>query len=337
MFENARIKLTAWYLGIIMLISILFSIVIYTGINAELQRIERMQLRFQEDLDEGFIPPPNVRIARTLRADPAVIKAARARLLTILGLINIAILGFSGGAGYFLAGRTLKPIKEMVEEQKRFITDSSHELRTPLTSLRTEIEVALRNNKLSLSDTKNLLASNLEEVLSLQLLTDNLLELAHNGSPIKKDESIVLVSKIAKASIRKVESMALKKKIKIINKVTDCEIRGVEERLIECFVILLDNAIKYSPEESEINISCKSTKESVIVTIQDKGIGISKQNLPKIFDRFFRADASRSKNEGYGLGLSIAKSILDAHGAIATVNSTLGKGTTFKLSFRNDS
>ena len=178
MFENARIKLTAWYLGIIMLVSILFSVVIYTGINAELERIEHMQLRFQEDLEEGIIPPSNIRIERTLKADPAVIKAARARLLTILGLINLAILGISGGAGYFLAGRTLKPIREMVEEQKRFIADSSHELRAPLTSLRTEIEVALRNTKLNLSDAKKLLVSNLEEVLSLQLLSDNLQNLS---------------------------------------------------------------------------------------------------------------------------------------------------------------
>ncbi len=337
MFENARIKLTAWYLGIIMLVSILFSVVIYTGINAELERIEHMQLRFQEDLEEGIIPPSNIRIERTLKADPAVIKAARARLLTILGLINLAILGISGGAGYFLAGRTLKPIREMVEEQKRFIADSSHELRTPLTSLRTEIEVALRNTKLNLSDAKKLLVSNLEEVLSLQLLSDNLLELAHNGNPIKKDESIVSLSKIVKASVRKVEKMAAMKKIKIINSTGDQEIRGVEERLIECIVILLDNAIKYSPDKTSIKISSKQTKEFVIVTIQDKGIGISKQHLPKIFDRFFRADPSRSKNEGYGLGLSIAKSIMDAHDATIEVESALGKGTTFKLSFRNDS
>ena len=337
MFENARIKLTAWYLGIIMLLSILFSVVIYTGINAELERIEHMQLRFQEDLEEGIIPPSNIRIERTLKADPAVIKAARARLLTILGLINLAILGISGGAGYFLAGRTLKPIREMVEEQKRFIADSSHELRTPLTSLRTEIEVALRNTKLNLSDAKKLLVSNLEEVLSLQLLSDNLLELAHNGNPIKKDESIVSLSKIVKASVRKVEKMAAMKKIKIINSTGDQEIRGVEERLIECIVILLDNAIKYSPDKTSIKISSKQTKEFVIVTIQDKGIGISKQHLPKIFDRFFRADPSRSKNEGYGLGLSIAKSIMDAHDATIEVESALGKGTTFKLSFRNDS
>jgi signal transduction histidine kinase len=326
----------AWYLGIIMLVSILFSVVIYTGINSELQRIEGMQLRFQDDLEEGIILPQNVRIERTLRADPDVIKAARARLLTILGLINLSILGMSGGAGYFLAGRTLTPIKRMVEEQKRFIADSSHELRTPLTSLRTELEVALRNTGLNLSDTKKLLESNLEEVLNLQLLSDNLLELAHNDTPIKKDASIVSLAKITKASIRKVESMAAKKRITITDTVGDEQIRGVEERLVECFVIFLDNAIKYSPKESKIKISSKQNKDSIVVRIQDKGIGISKQNLPKIFDRFFRADASRSKNEGYGLGLSIAKSILDSHSATATVDSTLGRGTTFKLSFRND-
>ena len=127
------------------------------------------------------------------------------------------------------------------------------------------------------------MVSNLEEVVSLQLLSDNHLELAHNGNPIKKDESIVLVSKIAKASIRKVESMALKKKIKIINKVNDCEIRGVEERLIECFVILLDNAIKYSPEESEIKLCNLFLMEIHLLSVYDVIIEYEKNYyLPKI-------------------------------------------------------
>ena len=337
MFEKARLKLTAWYVGILMLVSILFSVAIYSGINAELQRIERMQLRFQEDLEDGFIPPPQVRIQRTLRADPAIIKASLIRLLTILGLINFIILGIGGGAGYFLAGRTLRPIKNMVEDQKRFITDSSHELRTPLTSLRTEIEVALRNKSLNIANAKKLLMSNLEEVLSLQLLSDNLLQLAHNGNPINRAQSNILLSEAISSSIKKVESLAAKKKITIINEVGNHTIKGIETRITECFVILLDNAIKYSPVDSEIKISSKKNKESVAVVIKDNGIGISKENLPKIFDRFFRADSSRSKDEGYGLGLSIAKSILDAHNASITVESAPSKGTTFKLSFRNDS
>src|SRR5690349_4348223 len=144
MFENARLKLTAWYLVIIMAISLMFSCVIYTSINTEFQRFERIQLRIHEDIQEGFpIPPP-----RFGRPDPEMIEESRKRVVLILAVINVSILFLSGIAGYFLAGRTLKPIKKMVEEQRRFVTDASHELRTPLTALRSEIEVGLRNKQL---------------------------------------------------------------------------------------------------------------------------------------------------------------------------------------------
>ena len=144
MFKSARLKLTAWYLLIIMLISILFSIAIYSEINADLGRLEHYQeLRKQRDLQFAPPLPPNPELDRNVVAE------ARDRITLILFLVNFGILVVSGGSAYFLAGRTLKPIKDMVDEQNRFITDSSHELRTPLTSLRSEIEVNLRDKNLS--------------------------------------------------------------------------------------------------------------------------------------------------------------------------------------------
>jgi len=151
MFQRARLKLTAWYLVIIMTISLMFSLVIYQSINIEFQRFERVQLKIQEDMQEG-LPFPHSRdhFIYFGKPDPTVIADARKRLIILLSFINFSILVLSGVAGYFLAGRTLRPIKKMVDEQKRFITDASHELRTPLTSLRSEIEVNLRNKNLSL-------------------------------------------------------------------------------------------------------------------------------------------------------------------------------------------
>ena len=138
MFERTRVRLTAWYLLIIMAISLLFSMVIYSMVNADFVRFERMQVRMQEDIEQGLIPAP----PRYHGIDLEDIKEARIRLITTLGFVNLAIIVVAGGAGYFLAGRTLKPIKESMDEQRRFISDSSHELRTPLTSLRSEIEVS---------------------------------------------------------------------------------------------------------------------------------------------------------------------------------------------------
>src|SRR3989344_858512 len=176
MFQSARIKLTIWYTLIIMLISLSFSLAIYKVLGSELDRLDRTQrLRIERGLPERpFLTPStdlDQRIPRRFFLDPELLKETRERLGLILALINLVILAISAASGYFLSGRTLKPIKEMVEEQNRFITDASHELRTPLTTLKTEIEVNLRNKKLSVEEAKAILKSNLEEVNNLQVLS----------------------------------------------------------------------------------------------------------------------------------------------------------------------
>jgi signal transduction histidine kinase len=244
----------------------------------------------------------------------------------------LAILGISTGGGWFLAGKTLKPIKEMVDEQGRFITDASHELRTPLTSLKTEIEVNLRDKKLTLEEAKKLLKSNLEEVNSLQSLSDGLIKLTQyqkgsNGLIFTE----VTLSSISKEAIKKIESLAQNKKIEIVNKISDLKIQGDKQTLIELLVIFLDNAIKYSSSQTKIKLNTEKTDHHVSLSINDEGIGIEKKDLPHLFDRFYQSNQARTKSPtmGYGLGLSIAKQIVDKHHGLIRVQSRLGKGTTF--------
>ncbi len=288
MFENARLKLTAWYLVIIMTISLLFSFTIYTSINLELSRFERMQIRLQEDIREGNVMrlPPRDHFIHIGSPDPKFIEDSRRRLIAALGLINLSILFLSGLAGYFLAGRTLRPIKKMVDDQKRFITDASHELRTPITALRSEIEVALRNKTLSLADSKKLFISNLEEVVSLQSLSDNLLELAQNGKLVDpKNMKEVSLMTVVKTAMKKVEPLAGKKKITISNSIKERKLQGIPERLTEVFVILLDNAIKYSAEKSTVKIVSKGNEKQVeICRIFLKGfIALQNREINVIF------------------------------------------------------
>lgn len=335
MFERARLKLTAWYLLIIMTISLLFSFAIYSSINNELHRFERMQVKFETQLQEGIILyPPQDHFIRVVRPDPTFINNARQRVLLALGIINLAVLFSSGAAGYFLAGRTLAPIKKMVDEQHRFITDASHELRTPITSLRSEIEVGLRKKDLSLTDAKRILESNLEEVIHLHALSDNLLELAQNGKIVDPGHfETVSLSTLVEAAIKKVEPLAAKKQINLVSTGNDKEIQGIPDRLTEVFVILLDNAIKYSPKKSEVTVVSKSGKDTVSVSVTDAGVGIQKEDLPHIFERFFRVSKSRNKTKvpGYGLGLAIAKKIVEAHKGSIIVLSKKPKGTTFTV------
>lgn len=333
MFQSARIKLTAWYVLIIMFISVLFSVVIYSGINRELERFRHIrQLRLEREQTGLFTPPPPFRDNPDLNPEEYV--RAEERLAFILFLINMSILGLSAIASYFLAGKTLRPIKEMVDEQNQFITDASHELRTPLTILRSEIEVNLRDKNLTLPDAKILLSSNLEEVIRLQSLSNNLMELAqyqksNNAVSLQK----LSLSDIAKNAVKKMIPLAQQKNIKIVNKIKEYLITGNEQSLTELFIILLDNAIKYSNEKTKINIISHRTNHHIGVAIEDQGIGISKADMSHIFDRFYRADKSRTKEKisGYGLGLSIAKKIVESHKGTIRVESKLGKGSVFTI------
>ena len=323
-----------------MVISILFSVIIYANVNSDLVQIEERQRRmyerqkavhklFERLREEGIIDSP---MADQPQQNLEIVAEARRRFILMLAVINMGILGVSGIAGYFLAGRTLRPIQDMLSEQRRFIADASHELRTPLTSLRSEIEVSLSDTKLSLPGAKHVLRSNLEDVIRLQSLSDNLLTLAQFEKNTLPQFAKVRLADIINDAVRKIAGLAKKKNTAIQFKGgRQYSINGNAESLTELFVILLDNAIKYSPRGGKVTIASSKINQHLKVAISDKGIGIEKKDIEKIFDRFFRADSSRTKTEtaGYGLGLAIAKKIAEQHGGDISVKSTLGKGSTF--------
>ena len=345
MFHSARLKLTSWYLLIIMLISISFSVAIYIGTCQELEwGFRRAEIRHQaEELD---ISMPRYWQRHSENLDPRLqnlrprlflvedLETVKSRIGSQLLIVNGVILLFSAGAGYFLAGRTLAPIRTAMEEQKRFVADASHEFRTPLTALKTSMEVALRDKKLSLSEAREVIKSNLEDIDGLQLLSNNLLNLTNlqsNGQKLVfKDIDIAQVFKNAH---RKILPLAKEKNIEIKAKVKKQNIQANREGLEEMMLIFLDNAVKYSFPKGKVMVRTKIDKKHLILEIKDMGIGIAKEDVSHIFDRFYRVDQSRSKENisGYGLGLSLAKRIIEIHRGSVAVSSVLGKGTTFAI------
>ncbi len=332
MFKSARLKLTFWYLLIIMLISFSFSVVIYQVIGHEIERVARaQQLRFERRFgffDDLPFPPPQI--------DLEIIDESKRRLILTLAVVDTSILLISGVLGYFLAGLTLSPIQKMIDEQNRFISDSSHEFRTPLTSLKSAFEVNLRDRSLKLPQARNLIRESIVEVDKLQNLSDQLLTLAqyqkpNNHLPFHR----VNLKTILSQALKKVSPIAQKKSIKIKSSLIDCHLQGYQENLTDLFVIILDNAIKYSRPNKEITVSIRKTDGRVEASIADQGIGISPKDLPHIFDRFFRADQARSNNNssGYGLGLAIAKEIVARHQGSIGVKSQPGLGSIFTISF----
>jgi len=332
MFRSARIKLTLWYLLIIMSISLVFSGIIYRIATKELEiGFKRVQQRFWEDEEFG----PFLRLPRkTERLRPLFtkgLKQAKRRIIWRLVAINGVIFVFSATAGWFLAGKTLKPIEQALEEQKRFVADASHELRTPLATLKTSNEVALKDKKLSLEEAKKLIKSNLEEIENLETLTNNLLTLAsleENGRKLNFQK--VDIKKVIMGAYQKILPLALKKKIKIKIEDEGGEIFGDEESLEKMVLVFLDNAVKYTPEGGKVWLKTWQEKGKLILEIKDAGMGINKNDLPHIFERFYRADKVRAKG-GFGLGLALAKRIIELHHGSVKVASQLGKGAKFTI------
>lgn len=329
MFHNARLRLTFWYLFIIALISLSFSTIIYRDVANELERgftIAEQRLRALS------IPStPKYKVKLLLEDE---LNAAKHVVLLRLFIINGFILITAGLGGYFLAGKTLQPIETMVNDQKRFVADASHELRTPLTSIKTEIEVALREKKLNTKSLQQLLKSNLEEIDKMKKFTDYLLSLSRyevQGKDLLM-ERVNLKEIIEEA--QKVNSILAKGKHILIDlELEKVEIKGNKASLVELISIFINNAVKYSEKGKSINIRLRKERRNVIIIFKDEGIGIPKQDIPHIFDRFYRADISRNKEttDGFGLGLSIARSIVDAHKGEIKVDSKMNEGSTFTI------
>lgn len=319
MFTAARLKLTAWYLVILTIIISVFSLAIYRYSVYEIQRGFDLQSR-------RFLSVP-------LYLEEEFMSEIRRRIAIRLVLINLVILGVSGIAAYFLAGETLRPIEESVEAQKRFIADASHELKTPLTALKTEIEVSLRDPRLTLPAAKSLVKSNLEEVDKLKKFTDYLLSLSRYdtaGSRLTKEP--VNLAEAVRAAINRHRVPLRAKKLTLNSSLQPITISANAAGLTELASIILDNAVKYTPAGGRIDVSVKRSGRKALLMVSDTGIGIKPADLPHIFDRFYRAESSRSKiqADGYGLGLSIAKSIVAAHGGDLTAASSAGH-TTFTV------
>lgn len=333
MFKQARIRLTAWYLLIITIISFSFSFLIYGILDREINRFANSQ-RNRIERNLVIINPnsPPKSIGTVTLVDQDLIDDSRHRLLLNLLIINGFIITVSGIFSYFLAGRTLSPIQKMTEDQKRFISDASHELRTPITAMKSLFEVNLRDKNLDLKEARNVINTGIDQTNRLQKLSDSLLEISRLENNIQKPIFEVLdFPKIITDSIKQIEPKAKAKKIKLISKTQPSKISGDNSRLIELFIIFIDNAIKYSSENTTIKIISHTKKNQIITKIIDQGIGISDKDLPRIFDRFYQSDIARTKTKesGYGLGLSIAQKIIQLHHGDVSVKSQVDNGTTF--------
>ncbi len=258
---------------------------------------------------------------------------ATEHILTQLLIANSAIFVVGGGLSYVLARKTLEPIEEAHHSLEQFTADASHELRTPIAVMKSEIEVALMQKNLTHNEIKELLGSNLEELNRLTALTEGLLAVARKSEnfPVLKRQPL---QPIIMSAIKKMQTLAKNKNITI-----QCE--ALEKRYVHTnaedlqavIVILLDNAIKYSHPNSSMEIRVNTKRDRVAIEIIDYGVGITADDLPHVFERFYRADTSRAQTvSGHGLGLAIAQQLVERlHGNIA-LSSSPNKSTVATIS-----
>lgn len=313
-FDKAVVKLTLIYTGILAVICLGFSCVFWLTTDHELNRpfypkTEVVQTEISDDSINIILRQKN--------------EQTRFGLFINLMVINASVLILGAVASYFLAKWTLDPIEKMTEQQSQFISNASHELRTPLTALAMENEVTLRDKTMTKNDLVDVIESNLEETKKLQKLTNYLLKLGQDGD-IKLSE--IAVKKIAQNAIERNESFASAKKIKIENNIKAFKLKANSEALENILATLIENAIKYSPEKTTIKIGAKNGK----VFVADEGSGIAPEDLPHIFERFYRAEKSRT-TDGYGLGLSLAQQLAEQMNLKIEAKNNKSKGSTFLI------
>lgn len=246
-------------------------------------------------------------------------------------------MGTDNGAvsGAVVLFHDITALKRADEMRRDFVANVSHELRTPLSILRGYIETMLDDPKLSHGETTRILEVMDQHSKRLGLLANDLLSLAHlesGNSSLQPSEidSLRFLSDLVRDWGKKFQSKNLEATVDVAE---DCStIHADEGRLREIFDNLLDNALKYSDNGGAISLSAERHNGEVVLGVTDSGVGISQDDLPRIFERFYRADKARSRDlGGTGLGLSIVKHIAQLHGGRVEAESQLGKGTTIRV------
>lgn len=328
LFLRARLKLTLWYVLVIALLSLSFSFVVYRLQMRELMRFEELQrTRLETRIEErmGIIQLGPRR--SFILVDDELLTEVRDRLLFALGIFNSGVIIFSGVFGYLLAGKTLTPIQKMVSQQEQFVQDASHELRTPLTALRTGLEVYLRKKSPTKLESQAIIKSSYDEVTRLHELSNSLLELTRHHELVREPLDL---DDLVKQVVTQFAPVASKRRLKLSSHLAPVTINADASAVTRIVSILVDNAIKYTHPGGKISLTLKPAKSKAILTVSDNGVGISQQDLGRIFDRFYRADTARAKG-GYGLGLSLARSLTRAHKGTLTASSKPNKGSIFTL------
>lgn len=257
-----------------------------------------------------------------------------------IALVMICFWGISLFASLFLARLSVKPLLESMQKQKAFVENASHELRTPLAVLQNRLETLFRKPEATIMESSESIASSLDEVRNMKLLTTNLLNIARRDDGLKPEIDEIDPS-FFDQTFSNFEIIA-EENAKVFrgeNRV-DKIISSDKILLKQLMTILYDNALKYTDEDGEIGFKVQLKDKNLLIKVLDNGPGIPDEDKKRIFDRFYRVDKARTRQKGgFGLGLSLAKQIVEAFKGNIQVRDNKPRGTIFevKLSTKTES
>jgi len=267
-------------------------------------------------------------------ADQVELEDRYADLITAFAGIAFAALILVAGGGFVLVRKSTAPIERSIEFTRRFMADAAHELRTPITILRTRAEVALQQPR-EAPDYVSALRGVEAEARRLGGIVDSLLVLARADAGERQiDKERIFLDDVAVDVAGAAEIVARQKNVKVsVDEFEEAPVVGDSTLIRQLIMIVLDNAVKFTDAGGQVHVRVSMHEGAPTFSVEDTGMGIKQEELSRVFQRFFRGEAARSRTDGAGLGLSIASWIAREHGAEISLSSEPGKGTKVVIRF----
>ena len=302
--------------------------VVLHSVDSDNNKLIHSGLQVPMSNDKYFSGPYNLSVYFDNK-NQLILAAIGGMLFTSIVVILILILIVS----YFI--KTILKQKKLSEMKTDFINNMTHEFNTPIANIALAVETVVDNDDIDIKKAKQILriigierqrlSENVEMILQTALVEKGKLNIRPEEVYIEE-----LIKKVI--SNFEIKTEQLNAKITFISKAKQQIIYADETHLVNVFYNLIDNSLKYNNQSPLITISTKNTKEGISIKIEDNGIGISKENVKKIFDSFYRVSNGNIHSvKGFGLGLSYVKSIIEAHKGSISVKSSVGKGTCFEI------
>lgn len=288
---------------------------------------------------QPFVGGDGRRYVAVALADEVEVEDKYTALIVLFGAAALTALVLVALGGWLVAGKSTKPVEGAIAHMRQFMADAAHELRTPITVVRSRAEIALQRPR-DASEYETALRGIEREAERVGRIVEDLLMLARADAgerPIERQR--VFLDDIVADAVEAARNLAVLKHVSIeVHEFAEAAVTGDATLLRQLVLILLDNAIKFTPESGAVLVGVGVSNGSAVLTVEDSGIGISADQLPHVFDRFFRGDVARTRgaasaSQGAGLGLSIAEWIAKEHGASIRITSQLALGTRVTVNF----